>query len=1496
MTDEQKRQQIKALYPSQDVLNEALATAKAGEKEFISNDGKNYVVPDFLITDVEKTQAKSKPPVDPKTKPWYYDDDNNVDLSNYSDDTRKPMKGENVPQEEDLVFEDQINNEPLIDSLRRRHGNQKSNEELIDLWAAEQHFINYNVTALAYDAATLQNLTRQEKKDYLLQMETWDKVKAFGEGSQSLIDQSLEIGKALASDVTTYVGLSTFGVGFAAKEGAKATTKQAVKSYLKDSTKEAIKTGAKIGAIEGAIYGGVDETLSQVVEQKALEQEEIDLELDKVAGASAVGAAVGGPLGGALSGAVSSFVNRNIDGTPQTGVTTETEQIPDKESLIEAQSPQEVIQEESIELQGLAPKTEEQAAKADVEAQEAPGTISEAEYERLPKNLRNAKGFYKNTQIIFNNDVEKSVYIAGNTKKPSEHYNEFVTFAMNELGMERQAVIDLGKYMRAQIGQEIARRPEESSEPLSMVFNYIPETKKVRTTETITPKTVIDVDGEVIEADVERAAEFADEVAQEVGIDIDEATKLANEVGLIPDDAPTTPTEGAAINFENTQVYDLETSQAIIENYKVTSGVAVNEATETAARKKLLSFKTKDELNNFLKDFDKRTEDLHIDATVVRMIYSSEANKVAKAWSEAKTSRERLTVLINQPQLLTSLKTVSTMVQKTSTMAGRVLQAQKINVKEVNNVIDTIIDSTDKVKEIVDEAMAKGADEVEITEETVAALSQEELKELMDNLEKFVKITADHNDHVRRGLPAHNKNENIFRKVERALTEIWLSGNLYNTATQTGAIVGSFFKRGTMKGESYLTWSIGKAFGNEDRMKFNELKALNEADFMASVESLKMLRRMFKGGTNEGPEGILQRESLDGFNTKWDDETTHGAINSDYLGFQDPNTLFKSLVNNSIDTAGVVTRGSFTALTLVDDIMKRAYYLPHIKYQATKQANAMFPNDPTAHALHITKTVEAYRLYYSKKGQRTNTMKIAFVGEMEKFNKENPNATYDEIQEAEFNAEAKAEELVQFTEDEKILLEEVGIDDIVHEKSMQFLREMLFQTDIPTDRTSITGKILGGVTAVRDVTPLMQTQLPYLKTIFNMTKDTLQRLPVVGALSRDLRADLAAGGERRHNAVAKQVMGLTLLGVGKHLYENGFITPTTDMEDYQTEQATGLAGGMLRVPFTDWIIPLNRIDPIGSFFLLMADFLKLTEEKVRLDNIVSNVEYNELVEKDSKLLEEMEKDMTLIIGTLAVQLFSEKSGAKGVRDLINVLENPTSDAAEQYFYRYVTGFIPGHSGIRQIAEGDESYEAKTFLENARKKLGIMGEYYGDRDNIDFFGEKNNDIYRLGGVHWRTSQPKKNDPVAAKLYELQPGFRKMDNKFSLGNGVVVDLDYKDTYELNTYMAKPIHKDPTTGMKVSAKELLKNFINTDEFKNLPKGSAEDEVSPFPTQVKALKNVYKKLQTSAKAAYYEDNEKSMKKKYASTIQVLGTQVLEENKQAEDNAKMFKNFLGEE
>jgi hypothetical protein len=244
-------------------------------------------VPAWLSNSIAETGAakerQSGTPATPEptqVKPWYLNEKGEVDLSRYDPaqekkktvDTETPEMDEQMmsdpeyfdtsaPREasKGLVYEEQVNNKELIEALKRRFGDKYDNQELIEKWAAEQHWINYNLPQLTYDAATMSSLNIQEKKDYLLMMQTWDKVDAFGDGSQSFWDQLLEIGKGLMADPTTYVGLGTLGIGLAGKAGGKAVTKESIKAYLRDS----VKAKVSIAAVEGGAYTAADDISRQ---------------------------------------------------------------------------------------------------------------------------------------------------------------------------------------------------------------------------------------------------------------------------------------------------------------------------------------------------------------------------------------------------------------------------------------------------------------------------------------------------------------------------------------------------------------------------------------------------------------------------------------------------------------------------------------------------------------------------------------------------------------------------------------------------------------------------------------------------------------------------------------------------------------------------------------------------------------------------------------------------------------------------------------------------------------------------------------------------------------------------------------------------------------------------------------------------------------------------------------------------------------------------------
>lgn len=1461
MTQQEQIELLKELYPTYDIYQESVAAAKKGQESFQASDGVQYQIPQFQLEDAQLPTPAPEDETEETAE--LRDEDGTLNLDKYQEVENKLQP---VPEQGDLVFEDQINNPELIASLQRRFGSSYSNQELIEKWAGEQHAINYNLGVLAIDAATLDNLTSQEKKDYLLQMETWDRVKAFGDGSQSFWDQTLEIGEALLKDPTTYVGVGTLGIGVGAKAGAKQATKESVKYFLKQSTREGIKTGAKIGAIEGGVYATADDALRQVIEQKGQEKIDSMIDVDIDGGRLATSAAFGTVLGGAAGGVLGGV------GAKLTKKKTAAEKFDEIDPIVDTTTATKQSDEIEVKLDEGEATVVEQPTQEEVvgeAVQQADKTYDDIDFDPLPKNLRGAKPTYKKTRINFLNDVQKAAYIAGNTKETSKHYETYTKFAMEQLGMSREDVIKVGKYMRAYIADEIAKQPDGKLDVIDIASiklpgeKEFPKTRRVKKTpvlaETeITPEMEQQVIDELTKLGEELTPENIKKGLDELGIEVDikyieDLAKKVEELDFFDDTMTrSTPEDGAPINYTKIDVEDDKIARAIIENDRAMLGTKSNDEVEQAAHKLRKSLDTPEKKREFLRQRDVEVTDQDVKSVVIRQMYAIEANKMSAAWETAKTVQDRVDIVLNNPQLMDSLHSVAIMVQKASNMAGRVLQSQKINVKVVNEILGDI---ADKVK-IVQDRLDKNGGKFDI-EDVMSAFTEEELEALTKDMDRLIAETRDHNDHLRRGLPDFSRNESIFMKFSRVLTEIWLSANLYNLATQTGALVGSALKRTTMKGEAYLTWAIGKTFNMKDRMKWNEMRALQQADYAQALQTGKMVFRMFKGGTGEGMSGVLQRESLDGWSTRWDDEAAHGAIYSGYLGFEDPTNFITRGVNKVIDGTGHLVRGSFTALTLADDAMKRIYYLPHIRYQLTKQANDLFPDNPTAHRHHIEKGIKAYELFYAKKGMRTNTMKIHVAKTMEEFEKANPNATYEQLVNARSDAMEQAEKLVEFNRTEKWLLDEVGINDEIHENAMEYLRTMLFQNDIPVDQKTWQGKALGAVTSFRDMNPLMQTQVPYLKTLLNMAKDTLQRTPVLNVLSRDMRADWAAGGERRASTVAKTMMGLSFISIGHMLSNEGIITPSSDYADYETDSGAGMAGGMIHIRGVD--IPLNRIDPIGSFLLIGANYKQLTQEADRLEQIIKLAKVHPDAIDDLKALEDMKKTQAGILFTLATQIFTEKSMAESIRQLIRVIENPESDYAEQWINRYTTGFIPAHSGIRQMFE-TESYEAKTWGEHALKKIGLLRAKYGDRNTINYLGEKNDDIYRIGYFHWRTTIPKANDPVLAEMYRIRPGIQKADNVITLG-GTVIDLDYKDTYTLQTYMNHPY---------VRARQTLLEIINSPEYKALPDGIPGEKTGPFQTKISVLKKVYRQLKEDAMKQYIADNEKSLVDKYKAGVSV--------------------------
>lgn len=176
---------------------------------------------------------------------------------------------------------------------------------------------NYNMANMAYETAQFtRDATPEQKKAFLFMMDAYDHK------NQSLAGWGRAIGNMLW-DPTTYVGLGTFGVGVAAREGAKTAAKTSLKEILKkavttgltaeiktelknNAALQTVKAGAKIGVIEGAAYAAADDIAKQKIEMDTLaangslvnDFRSGNFSFSRLLERSATGAAFGGTIGG----------------------------------------------------------------------------------------------------------------------------------------------------------------------------------------------------------------------------------------------------------------------------------------------------------------------------------------------------------------------------------------------------------------------------------------------------------------------------------------------------------------------------------------------------------------------------------------------------------------------------------------------------------------------------------------------------------------------------------------------------------------------------------------------------------------------------------------------------------------------------------------------------------------------------------------------------------------------------------------------------------------------------------------------------------------------------------------------------------------------------------------------------------------------------------------------------------------------------------------------
>lgn len=154
-------------------------------------------------------------------------------------------------------------------------------KDLAEYGLDQMGWFNYNLPSMAVDATRIARADEDHKQAFLYLMNRYDDLEMSWGGVGRFI-------KGAALDPTTYVGLSTLGVGAVGGQATKLASKEALKQML--------KTGLVTG-LEGAMQTAASNSIEQSVRINAGERTEFDYrELTASAGA---GFGFGAVLGGA---------------------------------------------------------------------------------------------------------------------------------------------------------------------------------------------------------------------------------------------------------------------------------------------------------------------------------------------------------------------------------------------------------------------------------------------------------------------------------------------------------------------------------------------------------------------------------------------------------------------------------------------------------------------------------------------------------------------------------------------------------------------------------------------------------------------------------------------------------------------------------------------------------------------------------------------------------------------------------------------------------------------------------------------------------------------------------------------------------------------------------------------------------------------------------------------------------------------------------------------
>jgi hypothetical protein len=309
--------------------------------------------------------------------------------------------------------------------------------------------------------------------------------------------------------------------------------------------------------------------------------------------------------------------------------------------------------------------------------------------------------------------------------------------------------------------------------------------------------------------------------------------------------------------------------------------------------------------------------------------------------------------------------------------------------------------------------------------------------------------------------------------------------------------------------------------------------------------------------------------------------------------------------------------------------------------------------------------------------------------------------------------------------------------DEMMERVLDYARYLTFQKPLGS-----VGSRISGITSDH---PWLKLFVPFIRTPTNLFKYTLERSPAA-PLMRQVRNDWKAGGERRHVAMARMMLGTGLALTIGQLVEQGLITgggpASPGAEDLL--RADGWQPYSVKIGGTYY--SYQRLDPLAMTIGIAAD----------------------LMDYQSVMTARQSENAAALLTASIINNLGNKTWLSGISDLVEAVSNPEMNGGS--FIGRLAGSLAVPTGVNQVARWVDPVQRETRAPSYAQDM--EGSFYGRalgsiQNRVPYWSQQlpaRRDVFGRemrseGGAGPDLVSPiwtraARNDPIIAELLNIQ----------------------------------------------------------------------------------------------------------------------------------------------